>query len=672
VLASFTLEQENGLRVGSVVHVPFYASAQRSVLNGGGATPQPSGPALDVHVVGIEASEIDFPAGSTPLDELLVTDAFRRTFLSRTANSIGYAVRLRDGVSGLPHFDAEVDSLGALVGVANEDGQVRSIEASIHAQAIGWWILAAIAAVLGLAVLYQALARQTALESADHAALAALGANRRQLTLLSMVRNVMVGLIGAAGAVLLAVALSSFAPVGEARLAETSTGVTFDSQILPIGIAAIVLAVLVLGLWPALGAARPTRSDHAALGPRPSAVVAQLATAGAPPSALIGVRHALQRRSDGAGVPVGPAVLGTMVAVVALCGTIVFGASLSHLTATPTLYGNDFQLNFSPGQPDPGLVHTLEHDPAIVSISEGDAEDVSINRVTVGAVAGQPIRGPLLISTVAGHLPTASEVGLGGTTLRQLGAHLGSVVEVTVVSPLGGRRTVPFRVVSEVSLPTLGGGVDLGSGAVFTAQGYDHAACPPGPSRPKCTATVRSAGSSGILASVVPGPRGRAAVAHYLKAYQSFADPAVAPTSLVNFGEAVNFPLLVGGIVGVFGAATLIHLLLVSVSRRRRELGLLRVLGFMNRQVVLTVAWQATTGAVVGLVIGVPLGVIAGRAIWLAFASHLGVVPVAVVPLRVLASLVLAVLVVANVLAIAPAVAARRTKPGRLLGSARE
>jgi hypothetical protein len=52
---------------------------------------------------------------------------------------------------------------------------------------------------------------------------------------------------------------------------------------------------------------------------------------------------------------------------------------------------------------------------------------------------------------------------------------------------------------------------------------------------------------------------------------------------------------------------------------------------------------------------------------WLAFASHLGVVPVAVVDIPVVTTLVIGILLVANLLAIVPAVAAARTEPGRWL-----
>ena len=119
--------------------------------------------------------------------------------------------------------------------------------------------------------------------------------------------------------------------------------------------------------------------------------------------------------------------------------------------------------------------------------------------------------------------------------------------------------------------------------------------------------------------------------------------------------------------LAVFGAATLLHLLVVSVSRRRREVGLLKVLGFVNGQVASAVAWQATTLALVGIVIGVPLGVVVGRAIWQAFANNLGAVPVSVVPIWLIGLLVAGVLVVANLIAVAPALVATRSKPGDLL-----
>jgi hypothetical protein len=671
VLASFTLQQDDGVHLGTVIDVPMFSQAQTSAYNNAtGALPKPAGPTVALHVVGFEATEYEFPSGTTPSYDLYATPAFARTVIPRTAYGYVYLVRLRHGAADLPRFDQRVSALGAEA--SNQVGVITSVEASIHPQAIGWWILAALAAVVGMAVIGQALFRQSLVESEDYPIISVLGADRRQLVMLGMARNAVVGLAGAAGAMVVATVLSPIAPLGEARVAETSSGLTFDLLVIPVGAIIIMMVVIALGIWPALRAAHTLRSDDRAGVSRPSVVVAQLAAAGAPPSAVVGVRNALERRSGGATVPVGSALLGTVLAVIALCGTGVFGASLSHLTATPRLYGDAFQLNFTNpngGGPDPVLLKSLEHDKAVTGITEGLAVETSIDKVTVGAVAGTPIKGGLLLSSVRGHAPRGDgQIGLGGTTMRQVHAHLGSIVHVTVSSPLGGKRSAPFRVVSQISFPVLGGVVSLGTGAALTIAGYEDAVCPVGQGQGACRKAFFSAPiAGGILASVVPGPRGQAAVGHYLDEYRSITALPVKPTSLVNFGEAVNFPLIFGAMLAVFGAATLVHLLAVSVSRRRREVGLLKALGFVNSQVASAVIWQATTLAVIGVVIGTPLGIVVGQGVWKAFAGNLGVVPVAVLQVWLLVALAAGVLVVASLLAVVPAFVATRSRPGELL-----
>jgi FtsX-like permease family len=674
VVASYTLQQDEGVHLGSVFHVPFYAPSQLSAYNSAtGAPPKPTGPTVALRVVGFEATEFDFPSGTTPSYSLYASPAFARTVLPHVATGYVYFVRLHRGAADLPRFDAATSALGGTAYTQNEDAQVASVEASVHPQAIGWWLLAALAALVGLVVIGQALGRQSIAESADFPTMVALGVERRQLVMLGTARNLVVGLVGAFAAVLVATALSPIAPLGEARVAESSTGINFDAFVLILGALATVVAVVVLGFWPAVRAARTSRSDDRILDARPSRLAGHLWSYGAPASVVIGVRNAIERRSGGATVPVGSALVGTVLAVIALCGTAVFGASLSNLTATPKLYGDPFQLNISNpnsgGTPLPGLLQSLEHDRAVTGITQGIAlPAISIDKVVVGAIAGTAIRGRLLLSSVAGHSPDATgEIGLGATTMRQVGARLGSTVHVTVQLASGARRTVPFRVVGQMSLPVLGNAVSLGNGAVFTLAGYQDAACPPGPQRAACRHAVAGSFNGGMLASVVPGPRGQAAINHYFDEYRSLTALAVTPTSLINFGEAVNFPLIFGAILAVFGAATLLHLLVVSVSQRRREVGLLKVVGFVNGQVASTVAWQATTLAVAGIVIGVPTGVVVGGSIWRAFANNLGAVPVSVVPVWLIGFLVAGVLVVANLIAVAPALVATRSKPRDLL-----
>ena len=211
VLASYSLQQDDGVHVGTVIHLPFYAPSQAAAANSVvGAPPTPRGPTVSLRVVGIAATEFDFPSGETPSYELFATPAFARVVIPHTATGVEYAVRLRRGASDLARFDADVNALGryGVEGVGNNNGLAESVQASIYPQAVGWWILAVLAALVGLAVIGQALARQSAVESEDSPTFVALGADRRQLVLLMMLRTLAVGAMGAIGAVVLATALS--------------------------------------------------------------------------------------------------------------------------------------------------------------------------------------------------------------------------------------------------------------------------------------------------------------------------------------------------------------------------------------------------------------------------------------------------------------------------------
>ncbi len=675
VLASFTLQQEYGVHLGTVIRVPLYAPSQATaVSNATGAGPAPEGPTVALRVVGFEAAESEFPSGNTPEDDVYPSPAFARTIVPQAAVGYTYYVELRGGAADVPNFYKEAKALDVPgIGASNQDALAAFIQTSIHPQAVGWWLLAALAAVVGLAVLGQALFRQSVVESEDYPTLKAIGADRRQLVMLGMARALVVALAGGAGAVVLATALSPLAPLGEARTAEPATGFAFDTLVLLLGALGTVVVVLALGLWPAVRAARSLQSNDEAHASRPFVIVAFLAGMRVPVSALIGVRHAVERKTGDATVPVGSALLGSVLAVMALCGTGVFGASLSHLTATPRLYGDPFQLSFSSNNGwSPVFIRQLQRDRDVTGITEGVAGEISINKVTVGGVVGTSVRGRLLFATVSGRLPSgAGQVGLGATTMRQLGAHVGSVVDATIGAGRGEQRTVPLRVVSQVSFPVFAGaGEGLGSGLLFSRVSFEDAACAPGPEHALCLRKVAeelSNGGGGLLVSVVPGPLGQADVSRYLSRYQAIAALPTAPTSLINFGEAVNFPLIFGAILALFGGATLAHLLVVSVSRRRHEIALLKVLGFVNGQVGSVVAWQATTLAVIGAAVGTPLGVVIGRVVWRAFANNLGAVPDPVVPIWLLVAFVVGVVVTANVIAVTPALVATRSRPVQLL-----
>lgn len=140
-----------------------------------------------------------------------------------------------------------------------------------------------------------------------------------------------------------------------------------------------------------------------------------------------------------------------------------------------------------------------------------------------------------------------------------------------------------------------------------------------------------------------------------------------APSDIVSFGRSQNLPFVLAGVLGVMAAGTIGHLLITGIARRRRDLAILKTVGFVRRQVRGSVAWQASVLAVVAVAVGLPLGIVAGRWAWTKYADSLGVIPVAVVPFGTVLLILPAALLLANLLAIWPGRSAARTPPAVVL-----
>ncbi len=578
VLASFNLQRDNGVHVGTVLRMRMYAASQSEAVNqASGAGPAPTGPFVSFHVVGLEAAVYEFRAGTTPLYDIYTTPAFARTVLPKTTSGFIYLVKLRHGAADVDAFKNYVKSLGVstFTDVSTPEALVAN---SIHPQAVGWWLLAALAALAGAAVVGQALSRTRRVESDEFPILRALGLGRSSLVALGMASTLLVGLVGAAGALAFALALSPLAPVGDARLAESSSGLHFDGPVLLLGAAATVAVVLVLGVWPALRSARgPAEAVRHA---RPSAVVRIVGAAGAPPAMVVGVRNAVERGSGTASAPIATALLGAALAVAALCGTAVFGSSLAHLDATPSLFGDTYQViiygtpstssTASPEADQRQVIRGLERHKGIDRITIATGAPISIDSVTVQA--GRVRHSPRPTSARGDHRsaprsPGRDRVGIVhyAACRHQCGRRRAGAIRLA----RRPRASVPFRVVGTAALPTdVGDGeVGLGTGAVLTLGGYEQAACPHGTAHAKCVGSIL--GNTAVLASAAGGS-GHAAIEHIISADQNYVETPLTPTTLVNFGEAVDFPLILGLILAIFGAATLAHLLIVSVGRRLR------------------------------------------------------------------------------------------------------
>jgi ABC-type lipoprotein release transport system permease subunit len=681
-LVGYSMQQQYGLHVGSIVTVPFYSLAQRNAVIDDNEPPPARGLRERFRVVGIEASVVDFPT-TTPSYSIFTGNAFGRG-LGRSVAAANFAfVRLRAGQEGMPKFQYAANHMTKQLGefyAEDVDASTAAIENSIHPQAEGWWLFALFALLAGLALVGQSLIRQSLIEKESYPTLSALGMGPNQLWGLGMLRAIAIAIAGAVGAVIIAFVLSPLTPEGVARAAENQRGFVFDGPVFVLGALGVVAAVLLLALWPTWRASQVhadrVRGDqlvtsHAAVG-------AAVARTGAPPSVLIGVRNALERGRGRSSVPVATALLGTVMAVAALVAATIFGASLTNLLTTPRLYGENWQVSFD-GVTTKQLHHvlaTLEANLAVTGVTYGGVgKYLQVGDVAVQSVYVTVAKGPMVFSLVSGHHPTgAGQIDLGQTVLKQAKLHVGSRVEVTVVNTKGVSRRQVFRVVGTVAIPPILGIGGLGNGAVISIHALEVLACGRGPAQSTCANEVSQKIATdndwGVLVAVRPGLKGRATVAGLERKYAADLDVPIRPTNLVNFGQAVDFPLLLEATLVLFGAAALAHVLIVSVTRRRRQFALLKVLGFVHHQVRTAMCWQAATVAGVGVVVGVPVGLVLGQVIWRDFASALGAVPLAVVPAVIVLIVAVATLVGAVVLALGPATLAARVRPAEALREA--
>jgi ABC-type lipoprotein release transport system permease subunit len=142
--------------------------------------------------------------------------------------------------------------------------------------------------------------------------------------------------------------------------------------------------------------------------------------------------------------------------------------------------------------------------------------------------------------------------------------------------------------------------------------------------------------------------------------------PVQRPAEIVNYRAIGTTPPLLGGGLALGAMSALALTLVASVRRRRRDLAVLRMLGFTNRQLAAVVAWQSTVAVGIATIVGVPVGIVVGRALWTRFADAIHVVPQPTAPVASIVLIAIGALLLANIVAAIPARSAART-PATLL-----
>jgi len=676
---SFLVARRLNLRVGSTLTAHFLVGTPSGSPEGRPAPSEasPATQAVSFRVVGIEAAPGEFPPRSATFNlPVYLSPAFLRTPVGaraqQTEGSVKeLVVRLRRGAEDVPAFLAGVERLSG--GPANSivfADQSAGVQRSLHLQAVALGLMAGFAALTTALILFQLLVRQSAEDAADDTALRALGMTSGQLLGSGMLRVGAMALAGATGATILATALSPLLPLGTARIAEPHPGFAVDVTALGLGAAGVLMLVGLLG---AVALLRTTKSYGGAVNEpvrslRPSSVGNVLGRSGAPVVVTTGVRLALQPGRGRSAVPVRATVTSAAVGVAALAAALVFGASLTHLLATPGLYGATFDADVQSagtssevGQ----LVPALRADPAVAALAVATAGiPLEARRVRFGAVATTTVEGTLDPVVIEGRLPTGpDEILLGSRTLNDLGARLGQTIEVTASFLT---RPVTMKIVGRGVLAAVVDNEQLGQGGVITPGALTVFAdlAQPGFSLPP---------PGSVYVRFKPGTAKEQAIADLSDKLGGpgvvFVYRPTVPSDVANFGQVRNLPEILAGLLGLVAAAAMAHLLVTGLRRRRRDLAVLKTLGLVPHQVSAVIAWQATTLALFAVVLGVPIGLAAGRTLWAAVAAQVGVVVQPQVPSLPLALLVPATMLVANLVAAGPAIVAGRVRPAIVLRS---
>jgi hypothetical protein len=671
------LSKRYHLGLGGAFDVQSLTPAQTQLAIAQKDPGDPEGPSLRFHVVGIVRRPLDLGDRAASGGIVVLTPGFDRAYHDRIGAYVTVVrVRTEHPARDVPRLTSEARKMWG----ASPLFQALDLSVDNHggSDAIAvlttvLWLFAGVVAVAGLAAIGIVVSREITSVTVDQDALRALGMQRSDRALSASARAIVVAIAGSSLAVIGALVASPLLPIGLARRADPDVGFHADWLVVGAGAALLALFVVVVGASAALRAASPAPLSASHPSVRKVPAVDRAAEAGVRPTIIQGLRMALQSGRGPYAVPVRSTFAGVAMGVAGITALVVFAASLSHLANTPKLYGQPFDFK----APDTNFGSSCTRDDGGVGKVEG-VGDIAIICYEQLLIEGRtdfgwnftPLRGAIEPQIVAGRAPTApDEVALGTVTLDRVHKKLGDRVQIHQ-----GQHPFEFRIVGRAAFPRLlAQDIEpLAGGALFSPAGF---------------AQLNETQDEGnftryVVGGFTPGAD-RTQVLAQLGTLELFHRPAASETLSADSGVSTPhpppevdrlrhvawFPPSLAVLLGLLALVALTHALFTSVRRHRRDLAMLKVLGFEPRQVRATVRWEATTIAVIGLVVGLPLGVLLGRYAWERVADGIGITPTVVVPSTAIALLVAGAIVVVNGIGFARGQAAARTRAAIALQS---
>jgi FtsX-like permease family len=505
----------------------------------------------------------------------------------------------------------------------------------------------------------------------------------------------LVGVLAAvvAGSVLaavLAVAMSPLAPLGPIRQVYHPPGIAFDWTVLGLGVAALIGGLGAISTAIAYqGAAHRQAARSRMRLPRQSRAV-HLATAmGLPITSAVGLRFALTSGQGRSAVPARSVLIGATLAIAMVTGTLTFSSGLRTLISHPALYGWNwnYALSGENGVP-PAALTALDHDANVSGWSGYQSISVQIDNLTVPILAVDGYHATVAPPILSGHgVDAHNQIDISATTLALVHKQIGDTVKFS----FGSLNTAPLYlpptklvIVGTATFPAIGGEANfadhpsMGTGALLSAKlssAFVQATSNPDPNLGGPGLVFVRLRSDVSPATGLSNMNRITAVADavFAKDRNAYGDTVNVlsvqrPAEIVNYQSTGATPVVLAIGLAVGAILALALTLVASVRRRRRDLALLKTLGFTARQLAAAIAWQASTIATISAALGIPIGIIAGRQLWDLFARDINAVPQSTVPASLIL-VALAALLLANLVAAAPARVAARTPAALVLRS---
>jgi hypothetical protein len=660
IVVSQATADQAGYSLGDVVPYQLYAPGQLdAVLHDN--TVLPTGARFDLRVVGVFRGLAD---ASTTIQKVVLGGPSLFDALREGGAFPGLLVRLADRTS-TEAFTEQVFTYAAAAGLVGDDQLFVEVSdnraeddyrSPVDVMANGMLLVAAIVAVVGVALLAQAVGRHMATSSTDDDTLAALGLTRAArigAAVLGVVPAAAVaGLVAVAGAV----SLSPLFPLGSLHRLEPSPGLDLDPAVLTLGALAVAAGfTLVAALLATTRTLRARRRRQ-----KPSAAVSMLARTGASPASVAGASFALVPGRGRRSVPVRSAVAGAALGIVGVIGALVVGVNLDRLVETPERYGAPIDLGLElPGQEQRAdVLETLVADPDVTAAGFIISTSLAIGPQEVGAYAIDDPSGDVGFTTLRGRAPgSEAEVGLGPELASELGVGIGESLDVAVP----GQQPKPFTVVGHV-LTAFDGGDQYAGQLAFTPEGLTRLGL--------STGQAEVSVEAGLV--LRPGADVRAVydrLDHQYPAEVQDEAFVLRPGPIDVLARTAVLPWIVAIVVGLAAIAALAHALAVGVHRRAPDLGVLRAFGATSNDSATTLRWMAATVVGLGLAVGLPLGLAIGAALWRRIAEGAHVSPDVLLPLPALAAVIAVTLLAAVVIAIPAGRRASRLRVADVLHS---